>query len=190
MWRPGAGEVKPRVRTRRDARRKMLYGTAMSRTAVEVDSAEGGLEGTAQSSGGRMASTARVARENRSGELAGRLAPLWIARWVSGNVGNSTAVNASYALDLCAGWGGGAILRLQCRLVRLACSRGQGRGVAHRAVRGGAGARMRRPSGRRLTSLTLEHGILRSAFVADRAFMDARRGYSCLAPVAAEGSAR
>jgi hypothetical protein len=35
--------------------------------------------------------------------------------------------------------------------------------------------------------LTLERGILVSVFVADRAFMDARRGYSFLEAVAAEG---
>lgn len=35
--------------------------------------------------------------------------------------------------------------------------------------------------------LTLEHGILVSVFVADREFMNARRGYSFLEAVAAEG---
>jgi predicted nucleotidyltransferase len=35
--------------------------------------------------------------------------------------------------------------------------------------------------------LTLEHGILVSVFVADREFMNARRGYSFLESVAAEG---
>lgn len=35
--------------------------------------------------------------------------------------------------------------------------------------------------------MTLEHGILVSVFVADRAFMEARRGYSFLEAVAAEG---
>ncbi len=35
--------------------------------------------------------------------------------------------------------------------------------------------------------LTLEHGILVSVVVADRAFMEARRGYSFLEAMAAEG---
>lgn len=54
-------------------------------------------------------------------------------------------------------------------------------------VQGADTAKVRQAADEIAGDLTLEHGILFTPFVADRAFMEARRGYSFLAAVATEG---
>lgn len=54
-------------------------------------------------------------------------------------------------------------------------------------VRGNDAAAVKAAADEIAGDLTLEHGILVSVIVADSAFMDARRGYSLLEAVAAEG---